>query len=238
MTDTGHGTTGRFAILLGVLGAAAFLAGPLLATTDLVRPMTGFAIFALGGLLAVATLVLALATAVRHGLAAAGPALVLGLVVTGTVAALGLPAFSVPRINDISTDTGNPPHFVVAVAIPENQGRDLRYPGPEVAAQQQAFYPDLAGLPLDLAPDAAFQKVLAAARQMPDWELTRNDPATRTLEGVATSRWFRFRDDFVIEVRPDGERSVVHMRSKSRDGRSDLGANAARIRAFFAKLRE
>ena len=44
-------------------------------------------------------------------------------------------------------------------------------------------------------------------------------------------------DDFVIEVRPNGTGSIVQMRSKSRQGKGDVGANAARIKALFAKLR-
>lgn len=235
MADTGE-SGGRLAVVLGIVSAFCFISGPLLSTADVVRPMTGFALFALGGLLAIVTFVMSLVTAVRHGFAAAGPAFVLGLLVTATFAIIAMPARQVPRINDITTDTVNPPQFIVAGTIPANAGRDMRYPGQAFATQQQAFYTDLAGLPLNVPPDDAFQKVLAAARQMPDWEVTRSDQATRTLEGVSTSKWFHFKDDFVIEVRPDGTGSIVQMRSKSRDGRSDIGANAARIRAFFAKL--
>lgn len=236
MAETNQGG-GRVAILVGVLGAASFIAGPLLSTADLVPPMTGFALFALGGLLAVLTFLLALVTAVRRGFAVAGPAFVLGLLVVGTFSIIAMPGAQVPRINDITTDTVNPPQFIVAATIPANQGRDMRYPGAGFADQQRGFYGDLTGFSLNLPPDAAFQKVLAAARQMPDWEVVRSDQATHTLEGVATSKWFHFKDDFVIEVRPDGTGSLVQMRSKSRDGRSDMGANAARIRAFFAKLK-
>ena len=42
---------------------------------------------------------------------------------------------------------------------------------------------------------------------------------------------------FVIEVRPGDHGSVVAMRSKSRDGKGDIGANAKRIEALFAQLR-
>jgi hypothetical protein len=42
----------------------------------------------------------------------------------------------------------------------------------------------------------------------------------------------------VVEVRPrDDGGSTVAMRSKSRLGKGDLGANARRIRAFLADLR-
>jgi uncharacterized protein (DUF1499 family) len=89
---------------------------------------------------------------------------------------------------------------------------------------------------MNLPADETFRRVVAAARRMPAWEVTRADPAGRTLEGIATSRLFRFQDDFVVEVRPQGDGSVIHMRSKSRDGKGDIGANAARIKAFFASL--
>jgi uncharacterized protein (DUF1499 family) len=48
---------------------------------------------------------------------------------------------------------------------------------------------------------------------------------------------FRFVDDVLVRVRPaDGGGALVDVRSKSRDGRGDLGVNAARIRAFAEKL--
>ena len=68
-------------------------------------------------------------------------------------------------------------------------------------------------------------------------EITRSDPAAHALEGISTTRLFRFHDDFVVEVRADDGGSVVQMRSKSRDGKGDIGANAARIKALFAQLR-
>ena len=68
-------------------------------------------------------------------------------------------------------------------------------------------------------------------------KITRDDTSQLTLEGVATSQLFKFRDDFVVRVRADGDASVVDMRSKSRDGIGDRGVNAARIRTFFAALK-
>ncbi|MBW2399988.1 MAG: DUF1499 domain-containing protein, partial [Deltaproteobacteria bacterium] len=43
-------------------------------------------------------------------------------------------------------------------------------------------------------------------------------------------------DDIVVRVRRDGADSIVDVRSKSRDGRGDMGANAARIRLFRDEL--
>ena len=62
-------------------------------------------------------------------------------------------------------------------------------------------------------------------------------PAEGRLEATARTRWFGFRDDVVVRVRPDGAGSRVDVRSVSRVGRSDLGTNARRIRGFMDALR-
>ncbi len=49
---------------------------------------------------------------------------------------------------------------------------------------------------------------------------------------------FRFKDDIVIRVSADGTNSKVDVRSVSRIGVSDIGTNAARIRAFSGGLQE
>ncbi len=50
------------------------------------------------------------------------------------------------------------------------------------------------------------------------------------IEATDTSRMFRFVDDIAVRIRPDGTGSRVDVRSKSREGKGDLGVNAARIR--------
>src|SRR5262249_18999156 len=137
-----------------------------------------------------------------------------------------------------TTDTANPPQFVKALLLPANQGRDMGYPAASFAEQQRAGYPDLGPFKLAMPPDEAFKRVEVTAERMPDWEIIRDDASARALEGVSSTRLFRFHDDFVIEVRPLDDGSVVQMRSKSRDGKGDVGANAARIKAFFEKLKE
>jgi uncharacterized protein (DUF1499 family) len=89
-----------------------------------------------------------------------------------------------------------------------------------------------------MAPGDAFSHAKATAAQMPSWVVTFSDPATGMIEAVATTAVFGFQDDIVIRVRPDagGQGSIVDLRSKSRDGKGDLGANANRIRAFVTRL--
>ncbi len=56
------------------------------------------------------------------------------------------------------------------------------------------------------------------------------------LEATQTSRIFRFVDDICVRLRPDGTATLIDVRSKSRVGQGDLGANAKRIRAFQQKV--
>ena len=238
MADSVSGSP-RWSWRLAVAGAALFFLGPLAAHFGIVPAMAGFLIFDLGGLLALIGLIVGIVGLIRHSdagrhLAARGA--IVGAVVTGCFLWIASSAGNLPRINDITTDTEHPPQFVAAAKLPANANRDMAYPGPSFAAQQKAGYPELKPLQLSVPPAEAFGRVEAAAKQMPRWEILRTDPASHTLEGTSTTRLFRFHDDFVIEVRPDGDGSLVEMRSKSRDGKGDIGANAARIEAFFGKL--
>lgn len=232
---------GRVSTWLGRLCLLLALLGPALAYFDLVAPILGFGTFGLGllcGLIAllIGALALLVGPAGTRGATAAGMAV--PVIVITVVLLLSGARRNLPRINDITTDTEAPPQFVHAGTLPENAGRDMSYPGLAVAEQQKAGYPDLGPLTLAMPPDEAFKQVAAAARSMPTWVITREDAEARALEGYDTTRLFHFRDDFVIEVRaaPNGQ-SAVHMRSKSRDGKGDVGANAARIRAFFNRLK-
>ena len=219
---------------LGIGAVVGFVGGPLLAHLGILPALGGFALFGLGGLLGISATVVGVIGAVRGR--GVGVGLVCGALVALVFLAVASRGGKVPRINDITTDTTNPPQFVAAGSLPANHGRDMAYPGPSFAEQQRAGYPDLAPLTVAGSPDDVYKRVEAAAHQMPTWQVTRSDPTAHALEGVDTTALFQFHDDFVIEVRPQNSGSVVQMRSKSRDGQGDIGANALRIKAFFAKL--
>jgi uncharacterized protein (DUF1499 family) len=138
----------------------------------------------------------------------------------------------VPMIHDITTDTDDPPVFVAIVARRAGAANPPEYDGPEVAAKQRAAYPDIKPLHLDDPPARAFERALAAARAM-GWEIVAADTDAGRIEATDTTRWFGFKDDVVIRVRAEGQRSKIDVRSKSRVGRSDLGKNASRIRAYL-----
>lgn len=235
----------RLALVGAVLGFDAVTLGALgvlFATLGIVAPILGFGLFAfVGGLLSVlAVLVSGLALrATRAGNGLGGRNLAwAGLLMGGAMLLVVLRGASagsgLPRINDITTDPGDPPVFEYAARDPETRERDYTYPA-GFAEQQRAAYPDLAPIALEAPPDRAFAAALAAVEKL-GFDVTLSDQARGVIEARATSKLFRFVDDVAIRVRPKDGGSIVDVRSKSRDGKGDLGANANRIRAIAAEL--
>jgi uncharacterized protein (DUF1499 family) len=166
-------------------------------------------------------------------------ALLCALVISFCVASVPLGfqsrARSVPAIHDISTDTENAPAFVAVAPLRKDAPNPTAYPGREIAEQQKRGYPDLQPLVLQLPPPAAFERARAVAEQF-GWEVVAADAAAGRIEATATTFWFGFKDDVVIRIAPAGGGSRVDVRSVSRVGRSDLGANARRIRDYLGRL--
>lgn len=85
--------------------------------------------------------------------------------------------------------------------------------------------------------EQVFAAAAATAREM-ELEITAQSPEKGELQAIATTRIMRFKDDVTISLARDGQAVTVNMRSKSRIGKGDLGANARRIRDFQARLAE
>jgi len=226
-----------------ILAIAMIGAGMFGAHFRLVAPFMGFQLFALGFLLSILGLLVGLLAIFltrkpqsRAGRNRAVLATVVCALIAVPIFVTLLGSSKYPPINDITTDTAKPPAFVKANEYQPKRGRDLSYNPRNAAIQNSAdAYKDLAPLKMDGPPDEVFKKVAILAGEIPTWQITRNDPETHTLEGIATSGLFKFKDDFIIEVRPaDGGGSLVEMRSKSRDGKGDLGTNYHRIVSFLS----
>lgn len=203
---------------------------------------TGFTVLrwavyiALGaGVIAAVGAVIAMAARRRIAAAAGLVGLLVALAVAATPWNLQRAVAHVPHIHDITTDTENPPQFVALRALREHSPNGADYGGARIASQQKSAYPDIQPVLLDMPPAAAFARALEAARRM-GWEIVSAEPAAGRIEATATTFWFRFKDDVIVRVRPNGPGSRLDIRSVSRVGRSDLGTNAKRIRAYFQKL--
>ena len=140
-----------------------------------------------------------------------------------------------PYIHDITTDLNNPPQFVAAKALRKEGDHTVEYDGPEVAEKQRQAYPDIVTLVVAADKDKVFAAAEAALRAM-KLKVVDMNAAEGRIEATHTSMLYGFTDDVVVRVVADGAGSKVDVRSKSRVGRSDVGQNAKRIRAFLREL--
>jgi uncharacterized protein (DUF1499 family) len=171
----------------------------------------------------------------RRGLAEAAVAIVIGAVTMVGPLTLMQQGKQVPPIHDITTDTDNPPQFVTVLPLRADARNPVAYGGPEIAAQQKKAFPQVAPLQLSVPVDKAYERALAIAREA-GWTIVSADAASRRIEATATTPFFGFKDDVVIVVTASGAGSRIDMRSLSRIGRSDLGANARRVESYLAKV--
>jgi len=163
------------------------------------------------------------------------------LALMGSLPVLVIPAMelqaarSLPPIHDISTDTNEPPVFKAIVTLRANAPNPLVYPGEGTANQQRNAYPDIKPLVWDHSTTETFTKAMAAAKKL-GWEIVSTDANSGRIEATATTFWFGFKDDVVIRIQATTGGSRLDIRSVSRVGVSDVGANAQRIRKFLHAL--
>lgn len=174
----------------------------------------------------------------RRGAVIAVAALILGGLVSYGPLHYNLMRGKYPPIDDITTDTDNPPAFAASVvALRKVEGDNpATYQGAKTAELQKRAYPDIAPLSLAIPPAQAFSPALDTAQRM-GWTLVDANPVTGRIQAADRSRWFGFTDDIAIRIAASGAGSRIDMRSASRLGRGDFGVNAARIRAYLAALR-
>jgi len=171
----------------------------------------------------------------RAGMTEAIVAVVIGAVTMTGPLVLMSRGKGVPPIHDISTDTSDPPKFVAVLPLRAGAANPATYGGPEIAAQQKKAYPQIAPLDVAMPPPRAFERALAVARDM-GWTIVSSESSEGRIEATATTPFFGFRDDVVVRVSPAAKGSRIDVRSVSRIGRSDLGANARRVESYLDKF--
>jgi len=185
-----------------------------------------------GGLLSLAAIIWAGLRRSRRGMLFALVGLLAGTLAFGVQWQMRLRASEVPPIHDITTDTDNPPRFVAAAALRKGAPNGIEYAGANIASQQRQAYADIVPLALGLAPADAFARCLDAARSL-GWEIDAAVPEEGRIEATDTTFFFGFKDDIVVRITQTAAGSRIDVRSASRVGRSDLGTNARRVRAFL-----
>ena len=161
---------------------------------------------------------------------------------------LGIKAYRLPAIYDITTDPIDPPQFDAIARLRPRDANPIAYAGLYTAEQQNAAYPDIEPDDTTATPQEAYDaamKVITKRRwrvvdaRPPQAPLPRiidarqsPDTAVRDgiIEAVARTPILGFRDDVVVRVRATTDGARIDVRSASRYGRNDLGTNAARVR--------
>ena len=227
------------ALMLIRIGALAVLLGTLLYRLGLVGIGPAFGLFGVGLLLSLVALLMALITLLvgRHtpGVATrAGLACAMGLVVIAVPVWTIVNGGSAPAIHHITTDTEDPPQFDAVIPLRGESSNSLTY-SPELAEVQRRAYPDIKPLLLTSTPEEVFDRSVEVVGAL-GWDIVHTDRDAGRIEATDITFWFGFKDDVVVRIRPVGGGSRVDLRSVSRVGGGDVGANAARIRAFSRRL--
>ncbi|MBX7496620.1 DUF1499 domain-containing protein [Qipengyuania sp. 6B39] len=171
------------------------------------------------------------------------------------LASIGSKAESVPPIHDVSTDLLNPPEFSPATMttrgeLEANPINDYATPLGQIEmwanSEDEALkvknhadiisesYPELKPIVLGNTTDEqAFDAIVAAMGEI-GLKDVRRVSGMNSVEGVAETFAFGFKDDVVARV-ADGQ---IDIRSVSRVGVSDLGYNAARVEELSEAIRK
>jgi len=145
-------------------------------------------------------------------------------------------AHTLPPVNDITTDTANPPAFEAVMPLRQAVNAQPVTYSPDFPAMQQQAFPDIAPAHLEKPLDKAFAVALDAVRKM-GWTIVAADGERGRIEATDRTFWYGFTDDIVVRVSADGSGSRIDVRSKARIGKGDFGTNARRVRAYLAAVK-
>lgn len=153
------------------------------------------------------------------------------------LAIVGVDGFKAPPIHDLSTDIHDPPQFRFAQARRREGDNSLDYGGEDIAALQVEAYPDLKTVYLPGTREQGMALIRETVQAL-GWEVLGEDGEAGQIEAAETTPLLGFTDDVVIRVRTLNDGVLIDLRSTSRVGVSDLGANAKRIRHFVRELKQ
>lgn len=234
------GRVAWFAIFVAIIGVA-------LARTGRIAPMQGLSVLAAAWILAVIAIIIAiigLAVVWREGFGGASRAF-LAIAIAAALLAfptfLALKASILPAISDASSDLVDPPAFSRSRAAQEARGGPPRdQPNAEVRARQRAAYAGLAPLTIERSAEEAFALARRAAQNL-GWRIVEaNPPGARTgvatIEAIDVSMLLRFPDDITVRIRPLATGARIDVRSASRYGGHDFGANAQRAQRYLQEI--
>jgi len=207
------------------------------------------ALSTLGGALALAVIAILLAFGAavsiwKDGVGGIGESvtgLLIGLALIAYPLYVGIKAYKLPAIYDITTDPIDPPRFDAIARLRPRDANPVAYAGLYTAEQQRIAYsdiePDITNVSAQEAYDAAMKVITKRKWHVVDARPPQGTaPRDGLIEAIARTPILGFRDDVAVRVRATQEGARIDVRSASRYGRHDLGTNAARVRALIEDI--
>ena len=244
-----HQGTSRLALWarrIALFSLAAAILSIIIVHSGLLEIRPALVTFGAAMALAILALLLAFAAFVsiwKDGLLGMGASLsAIGI----AVLLLAYPAFiavkarNLPWIYDITTDPIDPPRYDTLAKARPRDANPIVYAGLTAAELQLEAYPDIEPLDADIDTRSAYNAALTIINRR-RWRVVEQRAPDQgrqegRIEAVARTPIMGFRDDVIVRVRPFEGGARVDIRSSSRYGSFDFGANAARIRALIEDI--
>jgi uncharacterized protein (DUF1499 family) len=147
--------------------------------------------------------------------------------------------FLLPRLTDIETTPRQPMQFSQLAAQRPADANRIEQPDLTAAEIQEKAYPDLRPMELERSATETFDIVHEAVKRV-GWTIVLNEPPgdqPGRIEATDRTMIMGYTDDALVRVTGDDTHAFIDVRSVSRYGMHDLGANAERIRTLFAEVK-
>jgi uncharacterized protein (DUF1499 family) len=158
---------------------------------------------------------------------------------------LALPAYFLskavllPPLTDIQTTPAAALQFTALTDERPADANPLTDPDVEKAQMQAEAYPDIGPMFLERSAPEVFAIVNEAVGRL-GWNVVVNETPGESgigrIEATNRTLIMGFTDDVVIQVKGDDASTLIDVRSASRYGMHDFGANADRIRKLYAEV--
>jgi uncharacterized protein (DUF1499 family) len=147
--------------------------------------------------------------------------------------------FMLPRLNDVETTPRAPMQFSQLAALRPADANRIVEPDLAAAELQEKAYPDLRPMELERSVTETFDIAHEAVKRL-GWTIALNEPPGEQpgrIEATDRTMLMGYTDDVLIRVNGDDTHAFIDVRSVSRYGIHDFGANAERIRTLFAEVK-
>jgi uncharacterized protein (DUF1499 family) len=146
--------------------------------------------------------------------------------------------FLLPQLNDIQT-TRQAMEFKQLAAMRPADANRIVEPDLAAAEEREKAYPDIRPMELERSGTETFDIVHEAVKRL-GWTIVLNEPPAEEpgrIEATNRTMIMGYTDDALIRVTGDDTHAFIDVRSASRYGMHDLGANAEHIRELFAEVK-